>query len=385
MVLFAQTDYKRSRGEGFYRCESANTVGHGNIWITLGGIAFLWDSNPEKDNRPEPFAFPEMKAEMGIKNIMSVHLESRPLSYGWKFGWVALGSKFCILDNKDIRFHAIGVDLTYRQRVLSEFHTSIAGYQDSKGTGFIPEGFIVSGGNLSFKLMHDVDFLAKISNLPLKISTNIGVNIPLNREYMTYSQYLINFGVAYVGLGADVFIEYSLEAFCNNSKEPKLFDLGINKRWEVAWSENPMYLTIGGRIRYPNGLAFFGAVPLLLSHNVGSAMTLEDKIALSKSKNNPDGKYYDEFLRGITDPYDPWYTRWKIILQISYPIRYRQTSAEMKRSFLLLKNKKGKKRIDIDKRMGIGKETSDKKKEAADRKKRLEAIRKRQEEIENSK
>ena len=67
-------------------------------------------------------------------------------------------------------------------------------------------------------------------------------------------------------------------------------------------------------------------------------------------------------------------------------IRFRQTGAEMRRGFLLLKNKKGKKRIDIDKRLNLEMDTSEQEEadEKADRKKRLDEIEKRKKEIEES-
>lgn len=388
-TVFPQTEFKRSRGAGLYKCKSANTIGAGNIWAGFRALGFLWDSDPEDNNRPEPFAFPEFGAEVGIFNLASVYLESRVLTYSYKYDWLAIGSKFTFLRNKDIRFQNVGLLLEYKHRFLKEFHTSIAGFQNSEGTGFCPEGFIVKGGNLTVLALYDLDFLAKLSWLPLKLYANIGARIPFDKEFLDYSQYLIYLGAAYIGLGADVFIEYSIEAFGNTSADPKKFSFNwagwgtTTKTWEVAFPENPMYLTLGGRIRYPNGIVLYGAIPLLISQNAGSAMTKVDREALSNSKFNPDGKFYDEWLRGITDPFDPWYAKWKIILQIFYPIRYRQTGAEMRRNFLLLKNRKEKKKIDIDERINLEQSESEEEKEK-DRKKRLEAIKKRREEIEKS-
>lgn len=383
-----QTEFKRSRGAGLYKCQSANTIGAGNIWVGFRALGFLWDSEPEDNNRPEPFAFPEFRAEVGIFNLASVYLESRVLTYSYKYDWLALGSKFTFLRNKDLRFQNVGLLIEYKHRFLKEFHTSIAGFQNSAGTGFTPEGFIVKGGNLTILALYNLDFIARLSWLPIKVYTNIGARVHLDNEFWDYSQYLIYLGAAFVGLGFDVFIEYSLEAFGNTSTDPKKFSFtwpgwDKDKVWEVAFPENPMYLTLGGRIRYPNGIVLYGAVPLLISQNAGSAMTTKDREALSNSKYNPDGKFYDEWLRGITDPFDPWYSKWKIILQVSYPIRYKQTGSEMRRNFLLLKNRKERKKIDIDERINIEESESEKEKEK-DRKRRLEDIKKRKEEIEKS-
>jgi hypothetical protein len=57
----------------------------------------------------------------------------------------------------------------------------------------------------------------------------------------------------------------------------------------------------------------------------------------------------------------------------------------MRRNFLLLKNRKEKKKIDIDERINLEKDEAEKKKKKEeDRKKRLDAIKKRREEIEKS-
>jgi len=390
MPLSSQTDYKRSRGEGLYKCESANTVGSGDVWVHLRVLGFLWDADPEAEGRPKPYPFAEAKLCGGLFNIAELSLESRALSYIWdqkpQFGSIVAGAKVTTPNNEDIRFHGFGLEIKYQHNFVKAF-SSIAGFRN-EGTGFYPEGFAVAGGTMTISALYDLDLIAKLSWLPVKMYANTGARIPFNKEYVDYSQYLIYLGAAYVGLGADVFIEYSIEAFGNTSTDPKKFSFawpgwgGSAKTWEVAFPENPMYLTIGGRVRYPSGLVLYGAVPLLLSQNVGSAMTDEDRKALSDSKNNPNGKFYDEWLRGVTDPFDPWYAKWKIILQASFPFFYKMTGAEMRRNFLLLKNRRDKKKIDIDKRIDLQQGESEQDNEA-DRKKRLEEIKKRREEIEN--
>jgi hypothetical protein len=384
-AVFSQTSLKRSRGEGLYKTINANTIGEGNIWIGFKAVGFLWDSDPSEENYPSPFAFPELKAEFGILDFLSMHFESRVLTYGWKFDWVSIGSKFTILDNKDIRLHTIGLKLDYQHRFLKNFGSSIAGYHNSDGTGFCPEGFIIRGGNIKLSVLYDIDLLSKFSRLPLKICTNLGINYPVSREFYDYSQYMVNFGLIYVGLTADVFIEYSLQAFAQTNDGYKKFDFywpgwhnpaNLHKVWEVAFSENPMHLSIGGRVRYANGLVLYGVVPLLLSRNKGSAMTDEDRKGLKQ------GKFPDEILRGITDPFDPWYPRWKIILEISYPIRYKRTSSEMYRNYILLKNRKNKIKIDIDERIELKIKEHDEDEEK-DAMRRLEEIKKRREKIED--
>lgn len=380
-----QTEFKRSRGAGLYKCQSANTIGAGNIWVGFRALGFLWDSEPEDDNRPEPFAFPEFRAEVGIFNLASVYLESRVLTYGYTYDWLAIGSKFTFLKNKDLRFQNVGLLIEYKHRFLGDkFRTSIAGFQNSNGTGFSPEGFIVKGGNLTVLALYDLDFIDRFSWLPIKVYANVGARIFFDKEFFDYSQYLIHVGTAFVGLGFDVFVEYSLEGFGSTSSDPKKFSFswpgwgGGSKTWEVAFPENPMYLTLGGRIRYPNGIVLYGAVPLLISQNKGSTTAHVGKQKIA-------ALFPEEGKRGIDNGFDPWYAKWKIILQVTYPIRYKQTGSEMRRNFLLLKNRKERKKIDIDERINIEEsESKEKKEKEKDKKRRLEDIKKRKEEIEKS-
>lgn len=380
---------KRSRGEGLYQVHSANTIGHGNIWAEFTALGFIWDSG--ENDELNPFAFPEINVECGLFDIASIYLNSRLLSYGWKFDHFSIGSKFTFFKNKNLILHNVGALLEYKYRYLPTFNTSIGGFHDSKGTGFTPEGFISHGSNITIKGLYDLDLIAKNSKLPFKLNINIGARLFPKNKIINYSQYLLGIGFSYSGASADVFLEYSYEGFFNSTTDPKMFNIedsaiynsswGVDtsgnpayKVWEVAFSENPMYITVGGRVRYSNGAVLYGAVPLLLSYNKNSG--IKDK---SIKANFPE-----EDARGITDGFDPWYAKWKVILKISYPIRYRQTSSELKRAFLLKKNRRSKKKIDIDERLKITDE-DEKKAEEIDKQRRLEEIRKRREEIEGTK
>jgi hypothetical protein len=131
-----------------------------------------------------------------------------------------------------------------------------------------------------------------------------------------------------------------------------------------------------------------GCIPLLLSKNQGSDMTYGgDYQRLWED-------FPDEKMRGVKDPFDPWFARWKIVGEISLPLRFRQTGSEMRRAFLLMKNRGGGTKIDIDERLdalkeGRGDEGNTTEEEAEekesqeekDRHRRLERIRKRKEKI----
>jgi hypothetical protein len=70
-----------------------------------------------------------------------------------------------------------------------------------------------------------------------------------------------------------------------------------------------------------------------------------DKNGLHTSPKSP---YKEERERGITDPFDPWYAKWKVVMELTIPLWYRGASSEMMRNFLLLKGRSKQKKIDID-------------------------------------
>ncbi len=392
-TLCAQTGQKRLRGEGLYQCNSANTLGYKNLSTTLRAIGFVWDDGSAG---PKPFPFIEASTEYGITGFLSLVATTRPVSYMWnkipQFGNVGGGIKATLPNNMDLRFDGVGLEVLYMYSPLEKF-PSIAGFRNG-GTGFSPEGFLVQGGSIRATGAYERDFIAEQSNVPLKIYGNLGCTIPLEAKAIEYSQYRYAVGLSYAGYAADVYVEHSCEAFFNASTAPKMFDnLRPAQKIEVGFTENPMFITLGGRVRYDNGLTLNACVPLLISANVGSANTIADKVALSNSRNNPSGKFYDEATRGITDPFDPWYTRWKVVAWMNIPLLFNQTGSEMRRTFLLMKNVKQIKTIQLDEKLDLGIGPKTKKsvidttvapRQGEDDQKRLLEIRNRREAIETT-
>ena len=95
-------------------------------------------------------------------------------------------------------------------------------------------------------------------------------------------------GIIYSGYGFDFFLIYSIEAF-NNLTKPLIVSQKDGRKFAVFFSENPMYLTLGGNVRYDNGIVLSLAFPLLLSRNKYSIMSREDGERL-------DDGYYPEEL-----------------------------------------------------------------------------------------
>ena len=384
---------KRNRGEGIYQTSGSNTAGAGNVWATIRGIGFIW-ANKSLDTtlanaseKPGYFPFGEVASEIGIINHASLLVESRLLSYTrnhwFQFGNIAAGVKLTLPNNKELRLHGWGLELKYIWNSPGDTFPSVAGFRAGT-TGFAPEGYIVDGSMVQFKGIYEVDCITLYSWLPVKITANAGMRVPFKKTSYVASQFLFDTGILYTGLGFDVFAEYSLEAF-NNITGPKPFQgLGGNKKMEVYFWENPMYLSLGGRIRYDNGVTLFACVPFLVSANIGSAMTTTDKKRLNDARA-PGDQFYAEHMRGMTDPFDPWFAKWKIVGELTIPVFYKQTGSEMMRNFLMMKNRTEGQKIDIDERIRKFEARGDSAaNDETDRKKRLEEIQKRREQIDKS-
>jgi hypothetical protein len=379
----------RDRGEGMYKVESSNTEGAGNSWLTMRAVGFLWASTPDSASRPGMFPFFEVSSETGLLDFASLQIASRLLSYPWhhwpQFGNVSAAAKFTLPDNKQLRFRGYGLELKYTYNATENF-ASLGGYRVG-GTGFTAEGYITQGSVFQFKFIHDMDFISKVSWLPLKAGINAGMRIPLTKEpdpswHYILPQYLLDAGISYVGLGFDVFAEYSLEAFNNFGGPIKItgLDSDHSRVMEVAFLENPMYATLGFRIRYDNGMQLYLCVPFLLSQNVGSAMTSADNTLW-----NTTNAFADEKARGINSAFDPWFAKWKIVAELKFPIRYRQTGSEMMRNFLLLKGTPRGKKFDLDEQLKkSGAQSDSLATNEKEKKNRLDEINKRREQIEKS-
>jgi len=369
----AQGNQKRNRGESFFNLRNSNTTGSGNIWLSLRGVGHVWDDDPVKMDSSKKInrkwisnvrAFPEIRIEGGVLNFMSVSVESRLLSYGFKPGYVSCALKMTTPDNLDLRLNGFALEFTYLRQFI-ESNPTLGGYQ-----GFMPEGFVVKGNSMEMRFLYELDLLARFSSIPVRFLVNLGTRIPLRKDRLECFQVLGNTGLIYSRYGFDFYTLFSIEAF-NNLFRPLIIKEPIDKNIAVYFSENLMYLTLGGNVRYDNGCVLSVSVPLLVSKNSESRMRVEDLVELHR--NSRSEMFSDEKRRGIKDPFDPWFVKWKIAGSITFPLRFRMTSTELMRNYLLFKNRKDQRRIDIDKKIGAEEEN------------RLQKIKKRKEEILNSK
>jgi len=326
--------------------KSANTTGPGNIWLSGSMTGFIWDDDPTQGDGAQLFPLLEGELSIGVLNFLSLELGSRVISYAWdrrpQFGNLRGTCAFNFGNAKDLHINSLGAEISFFYNTADAF-PSLGGYREN-GTGFSPEGFLCEGGNLEFKLLYELDITPIQSLLPLRGLINLGGRIPLTSKYRPFSQYLFGLAVLFSSSTIDIFAEYSLEAFFNGNWEPKKFsaELGTDRIFEVSFSENPMFLTLGGKIRYGNGIIFTGCIPILLSQNKGSDMTYRgDTRQLWED-------YPKEKGRGIQDPFDPWYSKWKIVLNLAFPLRYSQTGTELRRAFLLKKNMSERREFELE-------------------------------------
>lgn len=377
----SNTLYKRNRAEQFSQYLGANTVGRGNIWIALSGEAHVWDNPMEPssdDSRTPPLlegnlrGFPAIYAEMGVLSFAMIYARARLLTWGWNSGPVSAGTRLTVPNNSDLRLHGLGVDIRYLHH-FTNTHPTIAGY-----VGFMPDGIVAKGGSVQVSTLYEADLPAKWSHLPIKLGGNIGFRLPLAREYRDFNQYLVRAAAGYIGRSLDFYLEYSYDGFFNTSVAPRLMKNkgGGGEFFWIAFSENPMYLTPGGRFRYPNGILLHASIPILLSTNWGSTK----KRGPVDLESYPEERPPEGIGVGSIHGFDPWFAKWRVVLSVTIPLRYRHTAAEMRRSFLLQKNRKRNPIFDLEKRLSDPPVQAEDESES-DTQRRLERIRKQRESL----
>jgi len=82
-----------------------------------------------------------------------------------------------------------------------------------------------------------------------------------------------------------------------------------------------------------------------------------------------------------TDGFSPFYADWKIVGKMSFPIKFKITSYEMIRKFLLMKNRGEKQVIDIDEAIEKRGEKEKEKGKRDEEEERLNEIEKRKEKM----
>ncbi len=362
---------KRERGDNLYQTISANTMGKGNLWLSAQLMGFIWDNSlTAKQGGGQLKIFPSLEGRYGIFQFLQARFYSRLLSYGFQPGYVGAELKTTIPNNMAIRFLGLGLAVQYERGLLTEF-SSIGGTRFG-ATGFSPEGLIYESGSTNFILAADFDFLALSSYTPLTLYANAGYALPNDGAYSQLGQFLMRTGIEYKGIGADFFTEFWMNAL-NNFREPFLVEnLPHPRRYFVHFSENAWFITAGARMRYESGLTTFANIslrPKALVSDPGAPIEADrlGEAAVQSMENSTE----------VNAGFSPFYADWMLQGGIAYPIRYAQPSSEIYRGFLLKKNEKRKKVIDIDEKV----KASGTNAEEEESKKRLEQIEERKKKV----
>ncbi len=346
-------------------------MGEGNLWVSAQMMGFIWDNAlTAKDGGGQLKIFPSLEIRYGILQFLQARAYSRVLSYGFKPGFVGGEVKATLPNNMGIRFWGLGLALQYERGFLNEF-SSLGGDRDG-GTGFSPEGLIYQAGSTNLILATDLDFIAMSSHTPFTLYLNAGYALPNDAQYRDLGQYLLRTGVEYKGVSVDFFTEFSINAL-NNFGEPLLVDkLPPRRKYLVHFWENLWYITAGARMRYESGMSIAAGIsfrPRPMVAEAGATIEDNDQNVIYSKENVPD----------LNAGFSPFYADWTLQGGISYPIRYAQPSSEIYRGFLLKKNEKRKRVIDIDEKVkASGLNSAEEEREA---KKRLEQIEERKKKV----
>lgn len=377
---------KRDRGIGLYNVMSANTTGKGNVWLEGKGTGFIWD------NGSKLFLFPDLDLSWGALNFLELKINSRLLSYTWRPHNISGEIKLTIPNNRKIRFWGLGLSAKYNKCLLKDIKPSNGGIRHG-ATGFYPEGFNFGAGTREIVVANEFDLTAITSYLPFTFYLNNGYAMSNDPAFTKYNQYLLGIGTEFKLFMVDFFLEYTLRSFHNiysfkifqNLKEPVIVNLPLSpvpKKYAVWFTENPMFITPGARIHYKNGIRLWGAVSISLKKDKGA--TNSDKGAANISRlegYNTSDLTADKYP--VTDGFTPFYTDWMLKGGISLPLRYRKPSSEMYRDFILKKNVKAKKRIDVDEELENKKKKDKKKQQQEEDLKRLKEIEERKKKVMN--
>ncbi|MBF0432287.1 MAG: hypothetical protein HQK83_13465 [Fibrobacteria bacterium] len=365
---------KRDRFSGLNRIQSSSTMGKGNLFLSMYGRAFLWDNNAAGRI---PTMYPHVELGYGFFDFMQVSggLQIMTTKPGMLFGKI----KLTLPNNKRIRLLGLGMSLGLYKSLVSEFKSNGFRYENE---GFSPDSFIL--GNSSFITFFravfsaDVELIRLVSFLPFKFYMNMGyegsnylgswMGDNADKALDLYANNTDTSGLAgsYIGtsnfsklplmLGAelkthytDFFLEIETEPFYEHIKQ-LINGTGNNRYWvrynivlgggnlrvvDIHLLETPIYVNLGGRLKYANGMSLQGGFSWLLSKEFGT-------------KIGPCIRN-DACKEGATDGFSPFYPQWRLFGRVNYPIKFKQTSAELYRTYLLRKNRKIRKVIDIDK------------------------------------
>ncbi|MFC1584442.1 hypothetical protein ACFL5V_02725 [Fibrobacterota bacterium] len=369
----AQALEKRDRWSGLYKVSSSSTIGEGNLFLTLYGRSFLWDNAAAQKL---PTMLPH--AELGYGLVDFAHISGGFQVMTTRPSLAFLKLKVTTPNTKNIRLIGIAQSFELYRNLLKEFKSNGLRY---KNEGFTPDFFLMGNEDLFtfYRLMTCLDFemIKLFSFLPFKFYLNLGIEGGFGswmgskrseamkayeedrgiREGDELHIGTTNFTKVPILLGAelktratDFFFELEAEPFLEHVKNLYRDEASGDRYWvryniilegeppgmrifDIHMLETPIYLNLGGRLKYPNGLSLLGGFSWSLSFDMGG-------------KLGPCS--ITECREGATDGFSPFLPQWRLFSAIKLPLKFRQTSAELYRTYLLRRNQRSRKVIDID-------------------------------------
>jgi len=369
---------KRGRWAGLYKSNSSSVMGKENLYISIYGRAYLWDNGGGQ----KPTIIPHIELGYGFWDYFDVFgglqvMTTRPSLLFMKL-------KVTSPNNKNIRFIGLAQTFEIYSNLSKEFKSNGFRYGNE---GFTSDHFKYGGSGFlaSYKFMTtlDIEFIKISTWLPFKLYLNAGLELPVNSWMRAHKETATvafrdqfysndtasdfagttNFAKLPVIIGlelkthtTDFFVELESEIFYEHFKQ--LFgsakgsekywvrynvilesgDVGFLKIFDMHLMESPIYVNIGGNLKYANGLSLMGGFSWLLSRDYGGKLGGCDRENLC----------HGEKILAPREGYSPFYPQWKLFGGIKYPFKFHQTSAELYRTYLLRKNRKSRKVIDID-------------------------------------
>lgn len=335
------------RGDGLITTISSNTYGKNNILIKTFGRAYYWDDagidpiTGEGSNYPLK-VLPSLGVDYGILPYLDCGLSIEAVGRSFTLASeITARIKGTLPTNSKLRFYGLALDIEYKYNRVANFG-SIGGYREG-GTGFSADGIMYEGSSLKFIIANDLDLISIDSKLPIRVLLNTGYLMSLNRTFSYLDQIVLSLGLEYKGINSDFFLETGLKTLSlfDASTRIEELDNGLHI-FTVHFLENYIYFTPGIRLKFENGVVFTGGFPLSLAKEVG-----EDIHAIPNQSPIRSTFFRDEG----TDGFSPFYADWQINGKITIPIKFKTTTSEMVRNYLLLKNIKHIKKRSIEEKL----------------------------------
>ncbi len=376
LVSLSYSIEKRDRYSGLFHTSSSSVMGRNNLFLNIYGRTFLWDNNAASN---VPTIIPNLELGYGLWDIFQLSGGMQIMTTRPSLAFLKI--KMTTPNNKNIRMLGFSQSFEVYKNLSKEFKSNGFRFENQ---GFTPDHFKHGGTGIVsyYKFVSALDFeLIRLTTLlPLKFYLNLGYELPVEQwmdtrkkeaeenyeetyrlsseqdEYKgstDFSKVPAMIGMELKTSSTDFFLELEGDFFRSHIEELFKGKKGSEKFWvrynvvlagdnlkvfDMHIMENPIFINVGGRLKYPNGLTLSGGFSWLLSRDYGGTF------GGCSEKNVCHG----DPIPGARDGFSTFYPQWRLFGGLSYPLKFQQTSAELYRTYLLRKNRKNRKVIDIE-------------------------------------